>query len=87
MINKPYLVRVSENLIVNLQNVNTIEYRENKLFISQIGDAPDEALILSGDNAQATWIYFSSQMMSFRPLQITNPGQSTLDKFPNSTGE
>ncbi|MFN6540891.1 MAG: hypothetical protein RM021_031745 [Nostoc sp. EkiNYC01] len=89
MINKPYLVRVSDDEIINLANVSNIKWIEDKLCIFMTGEPKycSAAVVLEGDEAKAMWIYFSSQMMSFRPLQITNPGQSTLDKFPNSTGE
>ncbi len=86
MINKPYLVRVDGNTIINLENVTTIERRGEKLFISLIGDS-EEAIILEGDEAKAMWIYFASSMMSFQPLKVTNPGRNTLDEIPNSIGE
>ncbi len=86
MINKPYLVCVGD-IIINLENVSTIGRNEEqgKLFICFVGS--DEPLVLEGDDAAAMWIYFSSAMMSFHPLKITNPGQSTLDKIPNSNDE
>lgn len=86
MINKPYLVRVHDEIIINLGNVTTIALNEGKLLITFTGDL-DNPLLLEGDNAQAMWIYFSSQMMSFHPLKITNPGRDTLDKIPNSNGD
>ncbi|MBL1199891.1 MAG: hypothetical protein RMY62_008470 [Nostoc sp. ZfuVER08] len=85
MVNKPYLVRVTDDMIINLESVATIgrNQEQGKLFICFIGS--DEPLVLEGDDAQAMWIYFSSQMMSFHPLKITNPGRETLDKTQNST--
>ncbi|WP_138500932.1 hypothetical protein [Nostoc sp. PA-18-2419] len=85
MVNKPYLVRVDDEIIINLENVTTIAHSEGRLLICFVGDL-DNPLILVGDDAQAMWIYFSSQMMSFQPLKITNPGRETLD-IPNSTDE
>lgn len=86
MINKPYLVRVCDDDIVNLQNVTSIRRRENQLLIFVLGGSTPE-IILNGDEAKAMWIYFASAMMSVQPLKITNPGRETLDKIPNSTGE
>ncbi len=85
MVNKPYLVRLDDGLIINLENVTSISLGKEtqRLFISFVGQS--EPLILDGDTAKAMWIYFSSQMMSFQPLKITNPGRETLDKTQNST--
>ncbi|MCF2149801.1 hypothetical protein IQ276_025915 [Desmonostoc muscorum LEGE 12446] len=82
MINKPYLVRVSDNDIVNLENVTSIRRRENQVLIFLAGES-NPAIILNGDEAKAMWIYFSSQMMSFQPLKITNPGQQSAPDTPN----
>ncbi|MEH1862060.1 MAG: hypothetical protein V7L21_29570 [Nostoc sp.] len=85
MINKPYLVRLDDEIIINLQNVTTIARNEDKLFICFVG-LPEDPLILKGDTAKAIWIYFSSAMMSFHPLKIKNPEQEALD-IPNSIGK
>ncbi|WP_414574109.1 hypothetical protein [Nostoc sp. CCY 9925] len=89
MINKPYLVRVSDNEIVNLENVRKIKREGEQLFIYMSGEPKysPPAIVLEGDEAKAMWIYFSSAMMSFQPLKITNPGRETLDKIPNSNDE
>jgi hypothetical protein len=89
VINKPYLVRVSDDEIVNLTNVASIKWVEDKLciFMLQEPKYSPAAIVLEGDEAKAIWIYFASSMMSFQPLKITNPGQSTLDKIPNSNSD
>ncbi|BAY77943.1 hypothetical protein NIES25_44130 [Nostoc linckia NIES-25] len=85
MINKPYLVRVNDNDIVNLENVSSIFRRGDQLLIFAVGEV-NPIVILNGDEAKAMWIYFSSAMMSFQPLKITNPGRETLD-IPKSTDD
>ncbi|MDZ8083203.1 MAG: hypothetical protein RMX35_29575 [Nostoc sp. DcaGUA01] len=86
MINKPYLVRLTDNDIVNLENVSTITRRGDQLLIFAVGEV-NPVIILNGDEAKAMWIYFSSSMMSFQPLKITNPGRQTLDEIPNSNDD
>ncbi|MFN6565441.1 MAG: hypothetical protein RMY28_037350 [Nostoc sp. ChiSLP01] len=89
MISKPFLVRITDDEIINLANVASIKWVEDKLLcIYMMGEpkyAPP-AIVLEGDEAKAMWIYFSSQMMSFHPLKITNPGRETLD-IPKSTDD
>ncbi|PHJ55756.1 hypothetical protein VF14_36730 [Nostoc linckia z18] len=85
MVNKPYLVRIDDNTIVNLENVSAITRTGSELSIYLVSEPHDPSYVLYGDQAEAMWLYFSSAMMSFRPLKITNPGRETLDKTQNST--
>jgi hypothetical protein len=65
LVQKFLLCRISDDTIINLENVTRIEkINDNKVWIYFMGE--EDSLNVEGDEAQAIWIYFNSAVINYR---------------------
>ncbi|MBG1267758.1 hypothetical protein [Nostoc sp. WHI] len=74
MTNKPFLLRVDEDTIINVDQVAAIERKGQNLIITLTSQDGKE-IFLEDKTAQVVWAYLSSHLMCNYPAKdIKNPG-------------